>query len=428
MTVSYDGTTVPKHTVYVPLLRVHWVGSANGMVCLEGYTEVVNDFLQKTLIDLDNLAEQSTQACPGDMDGDGVVTVADVLNVLSEFSCRRSAPWTSTATARRTSRTCWRCCLPSAQPAIDPTKTPGKGPSDGAWCLGRLMEQDRFLTGQIVLWSRLSKPNPDSCAPFPVRNSSILTPMWAAMACLLLGLFAPVGAHQARAQQDPQSAPFPDSLALQPRFRGLEQRLNARSVSRLQWVGWGGAPQTQMITIDTPVFFEFRGSGPDACPRQHRRAHADLGDVQWGDAHSSDRPHPLVRGLSGGWRYQSFDFTNLEFVEDPSDEVYNEVYQEWSPNFGAGTFLTTQKSYFGVSVPNILMESLGDSTSISSYQRHFYAMAGHRQKVNVALSIQYNGLFKVTPNAPPALDLNMLAMWMDSFGLGATWRMASPWA
>jgi hypothetical protein len=88
LTMAYDGMTVPKHTEYVPLLRVHWIGNANGMVCIAGAHEVMNDYLQKTLINLDNpCQEQTTQACPGDMDGDGVVTVSDVLDVLSEFGC-----------------------------------------------------------------------------------------------------------------------------------------------------------------------------------------------------------------------------------------------------------------------------------------------------------------------------------------------------
>ena len=88
LTLSYDGMTVPKHTEYVPLLRVHWIGNANGMVCIAGAHEVMNDYLQKTLINLDNpCQEQTTQTCPGDMDGDGVVTVSDVLDVLSEFGC-----------------------------------------------------------------------------------------------------------------------------------------------------------------------------------------------------------------------------------------------------------------------------------------------------------------------------------------------------
>ena len=88
MTVSYDGTSAPKNTVYVPLVRVHWIGSVNGMVCLEGVHEVMNDYLQKTLIDLDNpCQQQADSSCPGDTDGDLVVAVSDVLDVLSEFGC-----------------------------------------------------------------------------------------------------------------------------------------------------------------------------------------------------------------------------------------------------------------------------------------------------------------------------------------------------
>jgi len=58
------------------------------MVCISGTQEVMNDYLQKTLINLDNpCQEQTTQTCPGDMDGDLVVSVSDVLDVLSEFGC-----------------------------------------------------------------------------------------------------------------------------------------------------------------------------------------------------------------------------------------------------------------------------------------------------------------------------------------------------
>ena len=88
VTLSYDGSTAPKNTSYVPLLRVHWIGSANGMVCLEGAHEVMNDFLQKTLVNLEvPCQEQSASACPGDLNGDLQVTVGDILDVLSEFGC-----------------------------------------------------------------------------------------------------------------------------------------------------------------------------------------------------------------------------------------------------------------------------------------------------------------------------------------------------
>ena len=83
-----EARTHVSHLLLVPLLRVHWIGNANGMVCIAGTQEVMNDYLQKTLINLDNpCQEQSNTACPGDMDGDLVITVSDILDVLSEFGC-----------------------------------------------------------------------------------------------------------------------------------------------------------------------------------------------------------------------------------------------------------------------------------------------------------------------------------------------------
>ncbi len=88
LTLSYYGPSIPKQTTYTPLLRVHWVENANGMVCLSGVSEVVNEWLQTPLVDLeDPYQEQVNSACPGDLDGDLVVTVSDILDVLSEFGC-----------------------------------------------------------------------------------------------------------------------------------------------------------------------------------------------------------------------------------------------------------------------------------------------------------------------------------------------------
>ncbi|PCJ81966.1 MAG: hypothetical protein COA49_03100 [Bacteroidetes bacterium] len=89
--LSYDGTTIPKNTVYTPLLRVHWIGPANGMVCISQVVDVVNDALQTTMTSLFNpCVDQTSTACPGDLDGDLMVTVNDILSVLSEFGCLSS--------------------------------------------------------------------------------------------------------------------------------------------------------------------------------------------------------------------------------------------------------------------------------------------------------------------------------------------------
>jgi hypothetical protein len=58
------------------------------MVCITEVVDVVNDALQNTITGMWNeCQEQSASACPGDTNGDMVVTVADILNVLGEYGC-----------------------------------------------------------------------------------------------------------------------------------------------------------------------------------------------------------------------------------------------------------------------------------------------------------------------------------------------------
>ena len=88
LSLSYDGTSIPKNIVYTPFLRVHWIGSANGMVCISQAVDVVNDALQTTITSLFNPCIEETNAgCFEDLDGDLVVSVSDILAVLSEFGC-----------------------------------------------------------------------------------------------------------------------------------------------------------------------------------------------------------------------------------------------------------------------------------------------------------------------------------------------------
>ena len=198
---------------------------------------------------------------------------------------------------------------------------------------------------------------------------------------------------EVQAQQDPQSSTyFLAPQVFNPAYSGLSSRLNVHSVTRMQWVGWGGAPATQM-----PIM----GSGA---------AHIPLDD-DW----------TMSFGISGGMRYLSNDFRGLQ-VDDASDDLYTTVFQDWSPNFGAGMFVTSSKAYFGYSVPQVLTQELADNSDENGYQRYHYVTAGLRSKPSEYVTLQYGALLKVTENAPVAVDAQLMATWMDVFGIGGQFR------
>ena len=227
---------------------------------------------------------------------------------------------------------------------------------------------------------------------------------------------------EVQAQQDPQSSTyFLAPQVFNPAYSGLSSRLNVHSVTRMQWVGWGGAPATQMLTIDAPFFREFGGAGLTVV-HDVVGARTQTSIMGSGAAHIPlDDDWTMSFGISGGMRNLSNDFRGLR-VDDDSDDLYTSVFQDWSPNFGAGMFVTSSKAYLGYSVPQVLTQDLSGSADEDGYQRHHYVIAGLRSKPSEYLTLQYGALVKVTQNTPVAVDAQLMATWMDVFGIGGQFR------
>ena len=75
-------------------------------------------------------------------------------------------------------------------------------------------------------------------------------------------LFAGLLALPAIAQQDPQFTQYMfNLLAINPAYAGAAERTEVKALSRHQWVGFEGAPNTQTLTLHAPLFRESLGVG-----------------------------------------------------------------------------------------------------------------------------------------------------------------------
>lgn len=239
----------------------------------------------------------------------------------------------------------------------------------------------------------------------------IPTCLMAILGCLMIQ-------HVAQSQQDIQSSTyFMAPLPFNPAFSGLSEATTVRSISRLQWLGWGGAPVTHVVSVDAPFFREYAGAGLTLIQDQiGARMHTSIMGSCAAHLQLNEGVN-LSFGLNGGMRYNSYDLTQLQ-ADDPMDALYAEVFQAWTPNFGAGTYLTTETAYLGFSVPHILQEQLSDSTDANQLARHHYLMGGWRNG-----KLKLGALLKGTKSAPWALDVNALWSLSQSLGVGTTWRV-----
>ena len=155
--------------------------------------------------------------------------------------------------------------------------------------------------------------------------------IWAGLIGLLTGL-----SFEGMAQQELQSSTyFMAPMPFNPAYTGLSEQLNVRSMSRMQWLGWSGALKSHILTIDAPFMRKSAGAGMTLIQDNVGARTSTLATVS-GAAHlplSDD--WTMSFGLSGGMRFHAYDFTNLR-AEDPSDELYQTVFRDWSPSFEPG--------------------------------------------------------------------------------------------
>jgi type IX secretion system PorP/SprF family membrane protein len=225
------------------------------------------------------------------------------------------------------------------------------------------------------------------------------------------------------AQQDPQASMyFFNPLQINPAYSGTRGTLNFVGVSRTQWAGWDGAPNTQFFSAHAPIVRKKIGLG-------FNMFHDKIGSRSSFNAmfnfayHLQLNKHnlKLSSGLSAGFQQNQFGFTNL-LASEISDPNYLQSYSSIKSNFGLGLYLHNEKFYAGLSMPRLLKRSLDNNHSNSFLQRHVYMAAGYVYKVNSVIDLKPSVLLKFTGNSPVSIDFNFSAHLFQQIWLGVLYR------
>lgn len=228
------------------------------------------------------------------------------------------------------------------------------------------------------------------------------------------------------AQQDEQMSLYMyNPLYYNPAYAGTRNTINISMLSRFQWVGWKGAPNTQWFSVHAPVVGQTLGLGAHVThdrlgARDRTSAYFDIS----AGIRLNKKGHRLSFGLSGGVDISAYNFTNLT-VQDPDDPFYGSTWKSVKPNFGAGVYYYGERFYVGLSTPRILESNYtntNNNSSMKMIKRHFFASAGYVFKLNSVWDLKPSTLVKVTPYAPVTFDVTLSAMAYKKFWFGAMYR------
>lgn len=225
-------------------------------------------------------------------------------------------------------------------------------------------------------------------------------------------------------QQDPQYTQYMyNTMAINPGYTGSKDYLSITALGRTQWVGVDGAPDTQTISLHSPVGYSGLGLGLNIINDELGPSNELYFDVNASYTIRTSEEGNLAFGLRLGGRSLSLDWSKGRYTD--SDVLFNEnISNKFLPTIGAGVYFYKPNWYVGLSVPNFIRtEHYNDFIeSIAAERLHYFLIAGYVFDLSEDIKLKPAAIAKVVSGAPLSLDVSANFLFIEKFTAGVAWR------
>jgi type IX secretion system PorP/SprF family membrane protein len=226
------------------------------------------------------------------------------------------------------------------------------------------------------------------------------------------------------AQQDAQYTQYMyNTININPAYAGSRGVMSVFGLHRTQWVGLDGAPTTNTFSFNTPISNSNLGVGFSLVndrigPTSDNTISADISYTI-----PMNEVYKLSFGVKASGNIFNLDTDKLDPAQanDPNLQNFN---NEFSPNFGAGVYLHSDKLYLGLSVPNFLQDSKYNDNEVAVFQErmNFYFIGGYVFDVSPSIKFKPAFLTKMVAGSPLQVDASANFLFFDKFMLGGAYR------
>jgi type IX secretion system PorP/SprF family membrane protein len=226
------------------------------------------------------------------------------------------------------------------------------------------------------------------------------------------------------AQQDAQYTQYMyNTININPAYAGSRGVMSIFGLHRTQWVGLDGAPTTNAFSLNTPINNSNLGLGLSVVndrigPTSDNTVSADVSYTV-----PMSENYKLSFGIKASGNMFNLDTSKLTPLQQ-NDPNLNNFNNEFSPNFGAGVYLHSDKLYFGLSVPNFLQDSKFNDNEVAVFEERmtFYAIGGYVFDLSQSIKFKPAFLTKVVQGSPLQVDVSANFLFFDKLMIGSAYR------
>jgi type IX secretion system PorP/SprF family membrane protein len=226
-------------------------------------------------------------------------------------------------------------------------------------------------------------------------------------------------------QQDPVYTQYLNNLlTIQPAYAGMTGCLNVTGISRAQWIGFAGAPNTNTLTIQGPLRQFNVGLGISIINDKWGPVRQNGIYVDYAYRIQLSQDQYLSFGMKVGFSMYQAYLTDLT-INDQSDPVFAyDVNLKILPNVGAGIMWHSDRFFLGASMPKFLKNQVQSQSNESVYREvlHFYAMGGYVFFLDDVFKFKPTILYRWAERTPSYTDFSGTLIIYDRIWVGATYR------
>jgi len=210
-------------------------------------------------------------------------------------------------------------------------------------------------------------------------------------------------------------------------YAGSKEVLNIGAHYRHQWEGIEGAPRTITAFGHTPLGQGRSGIGLSVISDDIGLVNSTTFRADYAYRIGFKNNSTLSMGLGAQVELNRFDWTLADIdniVDDliPFGEPSNSTF-----DFGLGVYYSGPKFYVGYSMPRMLANSLSnhnmtDFRNINAMRIH-YLMGGVVFPLGSKVHLKPSFLVSYIDNVPIEFDLNVSLLFLESFWVGASYRL-----
>lgn len=233
-----------------------------------------------------------------------------------------------------------------------------------------------------------------------------------------------VSVHVISGQQNPTFTQIMyNTTSFNPAYAGSQEYWSLTGLHRSQWVGISGSPTTQNLGIQGPlsntVGFGFNLANDALGPVNEL-----LVNGSFSYALKLDREgRKIALGLKAGGRIFDVDFTKGISL-DQDITFQNNIENKFFPTIGVGMFYHSQKSYFGISIPNLFSQEFYDESEqeIDTERIHFLVTGGSVLSLNKQIRLKPSIFVKWLPDEEFVMDLSISSLIKEALTVGLSYR------